>query len=148
MRTPRDLHDLVGGGLMAATGLFFALYGSQYSFGTAARMGPGYFPVVLGWVLAVLGLLVALPAWWRRGSAIQVDWGSLFWCVASLLVFAFTLHRLGVVLASLVTALVSMAPTTLRWRTRLAVAAVVTLLTTLIFPIGLRMILPIWPWSV
>ncbi len=147
MTTRRDLHDLVGGGLMAAVGLFFALYGSQYDFGTTARMGAGFFPVVLGWTLAVLGLLVAIPAWWRRGTRIQFDGGSLFWCVLSLLLFAFTLHLLGVVLASFLTALLSLSPVAMHWRTRLAVSAVVALLTTLIFPIGLQMILPIWPWS-
>ncbi len=141
------MHDLVGGGLMTATGLFFALYGSQYAFGTTARMGPGYFPVVLGWALAVLGLLIAVPAWWRRGTRIQVEWSSLFWCVLSLLLFAFTLRLLGVVLASFVTALLSLSPTAMAWRTRLAVSAAVALITTLIFPIGLSMILPIWPWS-
>ncbi|MBL0919846.1 MAG: tripartite tricarboxylate transporter TctB family protein [Hydrogenophaga sp.] len=147
MTTRRDMHDLVGGGLMTAVGLFFAIYGSRYDFGTTARMGAGYFPVVLGWTLAVLGLLVAVPAWWRRGTAIAVEWGSLVWCVLSLLLFAFTLHLLGVVLASFLTALLSLCPITMAWRTRLTVSAVVALLTTLIFPIGLQMILPIWPWS-
>lgn len=132
---------------MLAAGLFFALYGSRYDFGTTARMGPGFFPVVLGWILAGFGLLVALPAWWRRGTRIQLDGSSLFWCVLSLLLFAFTLNLLGVVLASFLTALLSLAPSTLGWRTRLMVSAVVALLTTLIFPIGLQMILPIWPWS-
>lgn len=148
MKTTRDIHDLVGGLLMTATGLFFALYGQQYEFGTAARMGPGYFPVALGWVLAVLGLLVAVPAWWRRGSAITLQWNNLFWCVLSLLVFAFTLRPLGVVVASFVAALISLVPSSMRLRTRLTVCAVVALLTTLIFPIALQMILPIWPWSV
>jgi hypothetical protein len=147
MKFTRDTHDLVGGGLMTAIGLFFALHGGAYDFGTTARMGPGYFPVVLGWTLTALGLLIALPAWWRRGSAIAVDWSSLFWCVLGLLVFAFTLHWLGVVVAAFVTALTSLTPTAMAWRTRLTVCAVVALLTTLIFPIGLQMVLPIWPWS-
>ncbi len=132
---------------MLAAGLFFALYGSRYDFGTTARMGPGYFPVVLGWILAGFGLLVAVPAWWRRGTRIQLDASSLFWCVLSMLLFAFTLNLLGVVIASFFTALLSLTPSTLGWRTRVMVSAVVALLTTLIFPIGLQMILPIWPWS-
>jgi hypothetical protein len=121
MKTTRDLHDLVGGALMTATGLFFALYGQQYEFGTMARMGPGYFPVVLGWTLAVLGLLVAVPAWWRRGTAVTVQWSNLLWCVLSLLVFAFTLKFLGVVLTSFIAALISLVPSSMPLRTRLMV---------------------------
>jgi hypothetical protein len=147
MKTSRDIHDMVGGSLMVAAGVFFALYGDRYTFGTAARMGPGYFPVVLGWTLAVLGALVALPAWWRRGSAIQVQWNNLFWSIASLLAFAATLHLLGVVLASFLAALLALVPSAMALRTRLTVCAVVALLTTLIFPVGLQMILPLWPWS-
>ncbi|CAN7493182.1 tripartite tricarboxylate transporter TctB family protein [Pseudorhodoferax sp. LjRoot39] len=147
MKTSRDIHDMVGGALMVGAGLFFALYGDRYTFGTAARMGPGYFPVVLGWTLAVLGVLVALPAWWRRGSAIQVQWNNLLWSIASLLAFATTLHVLGLVLASFLAALLALVPSAMALRTRLTVCAVVALLTTLIFPVGLQMILPLWPWS-
>lgn len=147
MKTNRDNHDLVGGLLMTATGLFFALYATRYDFGTSARMGPGYFPVVLGWILTVLGLLIAVPAWWRRGARISVQWNNLLWCIVSLLVFAFSLQTLGLVIASFVTALVSLVPSAMTLRTRLAVCAVVTLLTVLIFAIGLQMILPLWPWN-
>jgi hypothetical protein len=147
MKNTRDIHDLVGGLLMTATGLFFALYGREYEFGTTARMGAGYFPVVLGWILAFLGLAVALPAWWRRGTGVVVQWSNLFWCVLSLVAFAITLRVLGVVVSSFVAALLSLVPSPMSLRTRLTVCAVVALLTTLIFPIGLQMILPIWPWS-
>lgn len=147
MKTTRDIHDLIGGLLMTAVGVFFAIYGTRYSFGTAARMGPGYFPVVLGWILSVLGLLIALPAWWRRGTKITVQWSNLIWCTASLLAFAFTLHLLGVVLSSFLAALLSLVPSAMPLRTRLTVCAVVAGLTTIIFPVALQMILPIWPWS-
>ena len=132
---------------MVAAGLFFALYGSRYNFGSASRMGPGYFPVVLGCTLAVLGLLVALPAWWRRGAAVTVQWGNLGWTIASLLVFAWTLPRVGVVVASALAALLALVPSVMSLRTRLIVCAVVAVLTTLIFPLALQMSLPIWPWG-
>ncbi len=148
MKTTRDTHDLVGGLLMMAAGLFFAIYGREYNFGTAARMGPGYFPVVLGWMLTVLGALIALPAWWRRGTPVSMEWSCLFWCVLSLVAFALTLRTLGVVLASFIAALLALGPARMAWRTRLVICVVVALLTTLIFPIGLRMILPLWPWNI
>ena len=147
MNTTRDIHDIVGGLLMTAAGLFFAIYGSRYTMGTADRMGAGYFPIVLGWVLAVLGILVALPAWWRQGTGITVQWKNLIWCVASLLAFAVTLRTLGVVVAAFVASLLALVPSAMGLRTRLIVCGVVTLLTVLIFPLGLQMILPIWPWS-
>ncbi|THU02494.1 tripartite tricarboxylate transporter TctB family protein [Lampropedia puyangensis] len=147
MKVTRDLHDIIGGLLMTATGLFFAIYGGQYDMGTTARMGPGYFPVALGWTLAVLGILVALPACWRKGSAVVVQWGNLFWSVLAIVIFAAALYPLGVVIASFVAALLSLVPSKMALRTRMCVCAVVALLTTLIFPISLQMVLPIWPWS-
>lgn len=147
MKTTRDIHDIVGGLLMTAAGLFFALYGSRYTMGSADRMGPGYFPIVLGWVLAVLGILVALPAWWRQGSGITVQWKNLLWCVASLAVFALTLKPLGVVVSTFLTCVLALVPSRMTLRTRLTVCAVVSVITVLIFPVALQMILPIWPWS-
>ena len=147
MKTTRDIHDIVGGLLMTAAGLFFAIYGSRYTMGSADRMGPGYFPIVLGWVLAVLGILVALPAWWRQGTGITVQWKNLFWSVLSLAFFALTLKPLGVVVSTFLTCLLALVPSTMTLRTRLTVCAVVSVITVLIFPIALQMILPIWPWS-
>jgi hypothetical protein len=51
--------DYYAGGLMLLLGLGSALQGTSYKFGTLARMGPGFMPVVLGVVLALLGILIA-----------------------------------------------------------------------------------------
>ena len=97
----RDTHDLVGGIALTVIGIACGLYASRYNMGTAARMGPGYFPVVLGWLLALLGLLVALPAWWRQGKPIKVQWLNLATATASIVLFAALLQPLGVLIASL-----------------------------------------------
>ena len=144
---PRDIHDLIGGLGMAGAGAFFAIYGSQYTMGTAARMGAGFFPVILGGILAVLGLLIALPAWWRRGEAIVVQWSNLFWSVLGVVAFAAMLKAAGVVVASFATCLITLVPTRMALRLRLLVSAVIAGLTTLMFVVGLRMALPIWPWQ-
>jgi hypothetical protein len=54
--------DYYAGGLMLLLGLGAAMTGTGYKFGTLARMGPGFMPVVLGIVLAFLGLLIAATA--------------------------------------------------------------------------------------
>jgi uncharacterized membrane protein YhdT len=54
--------DYYAGGLMLLLGVGAAVTGSGYKFGTLARMGPGFMPVVLGIVLAFLGILIAATA--------------------------------------------------------------------------------------
>jgi hypothetical protein len=141
----RDIHDLVGGLAVAAIGAFFALYGSQYTMGTAARMGPGYFPIILGWILAVLGLLVALPAWWREGTRIEVKWLNLLSAVSSVVVFGLLLKPAGVVLASIATCLVALVPSPMPLKRRLLISVVVAALTTARFVGGLQMALSAGP---
>ena len=51
--------DYYAGGLMILLGVGAAVTGAGYRFGSLARMGPGFMPVVLGVVLAFLGVLIA-----------------------------------------------------------------------------------------
>ena len=51
--------DYYAGGLMVLLGVGAAVTGTGYKFGSLARMGPGFMPVVLGVVLAFLGLVIA-----------------------------------------------------------------------------------------
>jgi Tripartite tricarboxylate transporter TctB family len=51
--------DYYAGGLMLLLGVGAAFTGAGYKFGTLARMGPGFMPVMLGIVLAFLGILIA-----------------------------------------------------------------------------------------
>lgn len=54
--------DLAGGLLLAITGAAVALRATHYSLGTLNRMGPGYFPLALGVLLAVCGVLIVINA--------------------------------------------------------------------------------------
>ena len=57
----RSQKDFWSGLMFIGSGLFFALWAiGFYQMGTAVRMGPAYFPTVLGFLLAVLGALVLL----------------------------------------------------------------------------------------
>jgi hypothetical protein len=145
--TSRDTRDILGGVLLTVAGLFFALYAGRYGFGSAARMGPGYFPTLLGWVLAVLGVLIALPALRRPGERLVVRWKSLLLVIASVLFFAFALPRLGLVIAVAGMALLaSLADNDLTWRGRALLAAILPVLMVLLFVQGLGMTLPLFWW--
>ena len=142
----RDLGDILGGLLMIGVGLFAVWYAQRYAFGTLRNMGPGFFPVVLGWLLAGLGVLIALPALRRAGPPVQVDLRTLVIITAALLLFASSLRPLGLILATaLAVLLASVAERGFAWPSRLILAVALSGLVWLIFVAGLGMSLPVWP---
>lgn len=54
--------DFFSGLLFMGVGLAFVSGATRYEIGSAAQMGPGYFPLVLGSLLAVLGIVLAMTA--------------------------------------------------------------------------------------
>ena len=145
----RDTRDVIGGLGLTALGLFAAWYAhTHYELGDLQRMGPAYFPIALGLILAVLGLLVAIPAWFRDGEPITVHWKTLALVTVSIAVFGLLLKSLGIVVATIVSVLVSsVADSHTSWRARLLVALGVAAVTWLVFILGLSMVIPVWPWS-
>jgi divalent metal cation (Fe/Co/Zn/Cd) transporter len=143
-----DFRNLVGGTILLVLGIFVAVYAyNHYPLGTMARIGPAAYPIALGIVLSVLGLAIALPAWGRRSHLPGIATRSAILVLASLLLFGFLLRPTGLVVATFVAVLVSsLADDEATWGFRLAQAAVVCLITVLIFRLGLGMSLPIWWW--
>ena len=142
----RDIGDILGGLLMVAIGVFAIWYAQRYSFGTPRAMGPGFFPVVLGGVLAVLGVMIALPALRRAGPAVRVDLRTLGIVTASLVLFAASLRPLGLVPATaLAVLLASLAERGFPWPGRLMLSVGLAGLVWLIFVVGLGMSLRVWP---
>lgn len=62
--------DFWAGLMFIVTGLFFSLWAMAfYQMGTAVRMGPAYFPTVLGFLLTVLGIIILAQSVTARGPA-------------------------------------------------------------------------------
>ncbi|PLS82624.1 MAG: hypothetical protein CYG59_03535, partial [Chloroflexi bacterium] len=102
--------DLLAGAIFVGFGLAFAITSSTYEVGTALSMGPGYFPLVLGSVLVLLGVIIAVKAFVggeSGGSLGPVAWKALGLLVAALLFFGFTVRGLGLVPALLVAVFLS-----------------------------------------
>jgi hypothetical protein len=142
----RDYQDIAGGILLTALGLWVAFHSKQYDFGTAARMGPGFFPHILGWLLAVLGVLIALPAFFRHGQKITVQWGNAAFVLGAIILFAALLRPAGILLATFAAAFVStLADKDITWLGRVYVSIGVAAVTWGVFIFGLSMRLPVWP---
>ena len=143
----RDTRDLIGGIALIAIGVFAALHARQYELGELQRMGPGYFPTALGILLAVLGVLVAVPALFREGTSIKIEWKSLLWVMVSILVFAVLLNHLGMIFTSVLAVIASSMASDIKWKARLILSGCIAAITYLIFSFGLGMVIPVWPWS-
>jgi putative tricarboxylic transport membrane protein len=95
-----QLHrDVIAGTLFILIGAFALLVARRYyPVGSAMRMGPGYFPAVLGALLILLGAWVGLRAFRRRDWE-RIDWGwkPLAWITASMLLFGFLMPRFGMI---------------------------------------------------
>ena len=141
----RDLRDILAGIFVSIVGLFFALVGTNYNFGTASRMGPGYMPVVLGWILFILGILIMLPAFFRKGERIEVHWDSLLAATVSLVVFALILNTLGVFLSTIISVLIASVPKRMHFGIRGIIAISIAVITSLIFIAGLEMSVSLFP---
>jgi hypothetical protein len=143
----RDIADLAGGAVLAAIGTFVAVYAvMHYDIGTLRRMGPGFFPALLGGVLLVLGLMIALPAWARGAVPVHIAWKDAVAVLTAILIFAAGLERGGLVLVTSAAVLIaSIAAPDSRIGWRLVLAGVVTALSVLVFHFGLRMTVPLWP---
>jgi hypothetical protein len=146
--TNKDTQDIIGGLALTALGVFAAVHAQTYEFGSLTRMGAGYFPVALGVILALLGLLIAVPAFFRRGQPIRIEWKTFVLVMAGIVAFALTLKVLGLVLATALSVIISsLADRDTRWKGRIFLAIGVSAVTYVVFSLGLSMVLPIWPWS-
>ncbi|GAA1856267.1 tripartite tricarboxylate transporter TctB family protein [Asanoa iriomotensis] len=150
MERRRSFPDVLAGGIFVLIGGAFAVGSLSYSLGTPLRMGPGYFPLVVGAIMAALGLAIVVKGL-IAGEVVEfgaIPWRAVAALTVALVFFGFTVRRLGFVPTSLVTAfLVTLASQRVKLLTALAVAAGLTVASTLIFVVGLQLRIPLFgPW--
>jgi Tripartite tricarboxylate transporter TctB family len=143
----RNPKDFWAGVLFALVGVAAIVLGSRYNLGTAARMGPGYFPRILGMLLIVLGGIIAVRALRLDGPAIPPwRWWSTLVVLGSVVLFGLIVNRVGLALSTVILImLASSASSEFRWKEALISGAFLAVLAVGVFIIGLKLQLPIWP---
>jgi Tripartite tricarboxylate transporter TctB family len=146
----KSQRDFWSGLMFIAIGIGFAWGATNYTFGNSARPGPGFFPFGLGVLLAVLGAMVLFKA-----LTIEVEggdpvgafaWKPLITILVAVVVFGLALPRLGMAITlPLLVLLSSFAGDEFRLKEALVNAVVLTLGCWLIFIVGLKLTIPLWP---
>lgn len=136
--------------MFLVVGLSFAYGATEYSMGSAARPGPGYFPMILSVIMAILGAVViftSLTIEVEGGDPIgDIAWRPLLVIVGSIVLFGVLLPRLGMILTTpILIVAVSLAGRQFKWTGVLIASAVLTVFCWLVFIKGLALTIPLWP---
>jgi drug/metabolite transporter (DMT)-like permease len=142
--------DFWSGIMFLVVGITFAVGATNYSMGTSARPGPGYFPLILSVILAILGGIVlfkSLTIESEGGDPIgSIAWRPLLVVVFAIVLFAIMLPRLGMFLSiPVLIVVVSFAGDQFKWKGVLVAAAVLTVFSWLVFVKGLGLTIPVMP---
>ena len=142
--------DFWSGLMFVVVGIGFAWGATSYSFGVAARPGPGYFPFGLGIMLALIGAFIlfeSLVIETEDGEPIGPwAWKPMILIVASVSVFGLLLPVLGMFLSlPILIVMASLAGDEFHWKDAVISVVVLTLGSWAIFIKGLSLVIPLWP---
>jgi hypothetical protein len=154
----KSQRDFWSGLMFMACGVAFAWRATGYTIGEGAHMGPGYFPLVLGFLLTLLGLFItfeSLVVETEDGEPVgAIAWRPLAFIIGANLVFGvllagapkFGIPALGLVVAIYAsTFLAALAGDGFRLKEVAILATVLAIGSYLAFVVLLKLPLPVWP---
>ena len=139
--------DLWSGIMFLVFGVIMYIGAMPLAQGTAIRMGPGYTPRLLCYLLIIVGAALIFRGVTHRGESTGL-WGirPLIFVLGSVVVFAVGLERLGLVITTCLSVFVgSFAMKEVRPLELLIVAVCMAAGSTLLFVYALKLIIPVWP---
>lgn len=154
----RNQQDFFSGLLLMGVGITFALGSRKYAIGTADNMGPGYFPLMLGILLVLLGgaifisQLVAKSA--DGGKIGKLAWRPLLFIIAANVVFGVAMGGLpdiglpafGLIVGIyLLTFLAAMSVEGFKFKEAVVLATVLAIISYVIFVVALHQQITVWP---
>jgi hypothetical protein len=144
IRAPKDFW---AGLMFIGFGVGFALVAQNYQMGTAVRMGPAYFPTLLGGLLALLGLAILVQSVVVAGPKVPAfAYRPTILITVGIVLFGIALKPLGLVIASAILVGVgAFGGHEFRWKEVAILYAVLVVFSVFVFVKGLGLPFPIWP---
>lgn len=143
----RNNKDVLAGLLLILLGGFAMAVARDYPMGVAMRMGPGYFPTVLGGILFLFGATVLIRGI-RTGDKVRGEWGwkPLALITLSIVLFGFIVERLGMIPALAALFFVcAAAGREFRFKEVLALTVLMSAFTAVVFLYALKLPYPLFP---
>ena len=150
--------DFFSGLMFTAVGVAFAWGATKYSLGTGARMGPGYFPTMLGVLMVVLGGVITFKAMvveTEDGDKVgSWAWKPLLFIIAANLLFGLMLGGLpsikfpafGLIVGIYaLTFVASLAGEEFKFKEVAVLATILAVMSYLAFIVLLKLQFPVWP---
>jgi hypothetical protein len=131
----------LSGLLFIGFGCFVLYYGQKLAVGTSVRMGPGYVPHMLSYILLALGGLICVFALYSGGEVVErPKWRPITMVTLGILAFAFLLESFGMfpALVALVV-IASLGGDEFKLIEVVGNVIVLTILCILVFKVGLSM---------
>ena len=154
----KSQRDFFAGLMFAIVGVAFAWGASTYNVGSGARMGPGYFPLIVGVLIAIMGSLIAFKSMvieTEDGEPIgRIAWRPLGFVIGANIIFGVLLGGLpsiglppmGLIVAIYaLTFIASLAGDQFSWKGVTILATILAVGSYLAFVVALKLQFPVWP---
>ncbi len=147
LKNIRKSKDFYAGLIFISFGLFAVMEARHYPLGTAASMGPGYLPLVLGGILILFGLVISGRSLWLIGESLKpLALRPILLITIAVLAFALLLEPAGVALATLALITISsLGGSEFRLREMVLVYLGLAALAVGLFVYGLGLPFKVWP---
>lgn len=156
----KSQQNLAAGLMFTVVGAAFALGAREYDMGTAGRMGPGYFPLVLGIILAILGSLITFQSFGSQRRESEdigaIAWRPLTCIIGANLIFGLLLGGLpsvgipamGLIVAIIGLTFIAMLASEFCIKRAVILSAILAVGSYLVFVKMLGLTFQVWPWFI
>ena len=145
----RSIKDFNAGLMFIGIGAVFGIGANQYPMGTAVRMGPAYFPSILGWGTVILGIMVIVDSFIEPDDPpTRVAWRALVLVLGSVLAFAALINTGGLITATVACIIIAaLGGHEFKWKEAIISAVGLSIAVWLIFDKALGLPFRLFPWS-
>jgi hypothetical protein len=144
--------DFNAGLMFIAIGAFFGIWGGiNYPMGTAVRMGPAYFPTILGAITAILGIIIFIRGFTTTDEPPRAtQWKPMLWIHGAAVLFGLLVDPLkvgfvGAVIASVIAC--AYGGYEFKWKEAIIESVVLVVVCWASFVYGLGLPFRLFPWS-